>query len=61
MDMRSLYPVSLPRERGEDEDPRLYNDGVSKNENCLNQNFYLLADKIYEFEARLAALENARE
>lgn len=59
--MRSLYPVSLPRERAENEDKRLYDDLVAKNENCLNQNFYLIADKIYEFEARLAVLENASE
>ena len=61
MDMRSLYPVYLPTERGEDADPKQYGDWVKKNENCLNQNFMLLADKIYEFEARLAALENSTE
>ena len=58
MEMRSLYSVYLPTERDRDADPTLYNDWVKKNENCLNQNFFLLADKIYEFEARLAALEN---
>ena len=59
MDMRSLYPVSLPTERREDADEKQFNDWIKKNENCLNQNFYLLAQKIYEFEERLARLENA--
>jgi len=58
MDMRSLYFIYLPTERQEYDDPKVYNDWVKKNENCMNQNFMLLADKIYEFEARLAALEN---
>lgn len=61
MDMRSLYSIYLPTERAEGDDEKRYNDWVKKNENCLNQNFLFLADKIYEFEARLAALESAGE
>ncbi len=60
MDMRSLYSIYLPTERQEQQDEKQFYDWVKKNENCLNINFSLLADKIYEFEARLAALE-ARE
>ncbi len=58
MDMRSLYSVFLPTPRQEQTDEKQYNDWIKKNENCLNQNFGLLADKIYEFEARLAVLES---
>lgn len=57
MDMRSLYTVYLPSERSEAEDSKTYDDRIKKNESCLNMNFALLAEKIYEFEARLAALE----
>ena len=32
---------------------------IKANENCLNQNFSALAQKIYEFEARIALLEAA--
>jgi hypothetical protein len=60
MDMRSLYTVYLASERSDAEDPKTYDDRIKKNESCLNMNFALLAEKIYEFEARLAALE-ARE
>ena len=61
MDMRSLYPVRLPTERQDTDDPKQYEDWVKKNESCLNQNFSLLAEKIYEFELRLALLESAAE
>ena len=57
MDMRSLYYVYLPTERRQENDVKRYEDWVKKNENCMNQNFTLLADKIYEFEARLAIIE----
>ncbi len=57
MDMRALYPVRLPRSADENEDAGRRDEWTAKNENCLNQNFALLADKIYEFEARLTALE----
>ena len=60
MDMRSLYPVYLPVEREEGEDKKTYEDVIKKNESSLNMNFSLLAEKIYEFELRLALLE-ARE
>lgn len=61
MDMRSLYPVYLPTERPEDTDAKTYEDYVKKNESSLNMNFALLAEKIYEFELRLALLEAERE
>lgn len=56
MDMRSLYRVSLPTERDRNSDAKQYEDWVKKNESCLNINFSLLAEKIYEFEARLTVL-----
>lgn len=58
MDMRALYYVSLPSERGENEDAQRHDEDIKANENCLNQNFSLLAEKIYEYEARIAALES---
>ncbi len=59
MDMRALYYVILPVERGKDEDAQRHEEDIKANENCLNQNFSLLAAKIYEYEERLAALEAA--
>lgn len=58
MEMRSLYAVRLPTERQDQDDPKQHEDWIKKNENCLNQNFSLLAEKIYEFEMRLAVLES---
>ncbi|MBO4385306.1 MAG: hypothetical protein J5854_07835 [Clostridia bacterium] len=59
MDMRALYPISLPTERLEGEDKRTHYDVIKKNESCLNMNFSLLAEKIYELEIRLKLLESA--
>ncbi|MBR0156091.1 MAG: hypothetical protein IJM20_01040 [Clostridia bacterium] len=59
MDMRALYYVILPVPLGRDEDAQRHEEDIKANENCLNQNFSLLAAKIYEYEARLAALEAA--
>ncbi|MCR5611421.1 MAG: hypothetical protein K6F68_06290 [Clostridiales bacterium] len=61
MDMRALYPVSLPTERLEGEDEKTHYDVIKKNESCLNMNFSLLAEKIYELEIRLAILETAAD
>ena len=61
MEMRSLYPISLPVELAEGEDRKDHEDWIKKNESCLNMNFGLLAEKIYEFEARLAILESSEE
>lgn len=59
MDMRALYYIALPLERAKTEDARNHEADIKANENCLNQNFALIADKIYEFEARLLILESA--
>ena len=59
MDMRALYYVALPVERGREEDAKNHEDDIKANENCLNQNFSLIAGKIYEYEARIALLEAA--
>ena len=59
MDMRALYYVALPVERGREEDAQHHEEDIKANENCLNQNFSLLAGKIYEYETRLALLESA--
>ncbi len=54
MDMRALYTIALSavKERHTDEDE------MKANENCLNQNFIILTQKIEELEARLRALES---
>lgn len=57
MDMRALYYIGLPVERAETEDKNNYEADIKANENCLNQNFALLAEKIYEFEAAIALLQ----
>ena len=61
MDMRALYYIYLPSERAKNEDAQKHDEDVKANENCLNQNFSLLAGKVYEFEARIAMLEAALE
>ena len=61
MDMRALYYIVLPSERGEHEDIRQHEEDIKSNENKLNQNFAITADKIYEFEMRLARLEAAAD
>ena len=61
MDMRALYYVYLPSERGNDEDAQKHDEFVKANENCLNQNFSLVAGKVYEFEARINMIEGALE
>ena len=54
MDMRALYYVALPSGQDEQE---LYQDTVKANENNLNQNFTLIAQKLEEIETRLSMLE----
>lgn len=61
MEMRSLYSISLPSEREEDEDRKTHDDRIKKNESCLNMNFGLIADKLFELEIRLEAIEAAIE
>ncbi|MBR3459818.1 MAG: hypothetical protein IKH21_03385 [Clostridia bacterium] len=61
MEMRSLYNVSLPTERDDNDDRKTHDDWVKKNESCLNMNFGLISDKLYELELRMAVLEAAVE
>ena len=51
LDMRALYYVALPTERSEADDVQRHEEDIKANENCLNQNFSALAQKIYEFES----------
>lgn len=55
MDMRALYTIALTGQR---ESPTAEED-IKANENCLNQNFTILAQKIEELENRVKALESA--
>lgn len=61
MEMRSLYPINLPTERDEGDDRKSHEDWIKKNESCLNMNFGLISDKLYELELRIAVLETALE
>ena len=61
MEMRALYSISLPTERDEGEDKKTHDDGIKKNESCLNMNFGSISDKLYELELRLTLLETALE
>ncbi len=54
MDMRALYYVSLPTGDALED---MYQETVKANENNLNQNFTLIAQKIEEMEQRLSGLE----
>lgn len=54
MYMRALYYVSLP---SQDMMEDMYQETVKANENNLNQNFTLIAQKLEEIEERLSILE----
>ncbi len=56
LEMRALYYVLFPI-RAEGEDRQRYLDNMKANENNLNQNFTILAQKLQELEARLSILE----
>lgn len=56
-DMRALYYIALPAGAEREANRQAYAERVKANENCLNQNFTILSQKIAELEARLAALE----
>ncbi len=56
MEMRALYYISLPTGRDSAIAEQDYEADVKANENCLNQNFKLIADKLYELELLLEAL-----
>ena len=55
-EMRALYYVLFPIQ-AEGEDRQRYLDNMKANENNLNQNFTILAQKLQELEARLYILE----
>ncbi|MGN0787403.1 MAG: hypothetical protein ACI4OB_08420 [Christensenellales bacterium] len=59
MEMRALYYIALPTERSGNMNEIDYEADVKANENCLNQNFTLIADKLYELETLLNALIEA--
>lgn len=56
LEMRALYYVLFPIQV-EGEDRQRYLDNMKANENNLNQNFTILAQKLQELEARLSILE----
>ena len=56
LEMRALYYV-LFHIQAEGEDRQRYLDNMKANENNLNQNFTILAQKLQELEARLSILE----
>ena len=47
MEMRALYYIALPTGRSGNMNEIDYEADVKANENCLNQNFTLIADKLY--------------
>ncbi len=58
LSMRALYYISLFGGANASEDARLYEETVKANENCLNQNFTILAQKLAEMEERLSSVES---
>ena len=55
LDMRALYYIALGGTRAAGTD--IADEDEKANENMLNQNFGIISKKIYDFEARLNALE----
>ena len=58
LSMRALYYISLFGGVDAAEDARLHEEAVKANENCLNQNFTILAQKLAEMEERLSSMES---
>lgn len=58
MEMRALYYISLPVGKDKNIDSLDYESDVKANENCLNQNFRLIADKLYELEIALDSIKS---
>ena len=55
MEMRALYYIALPTGRSGNVNEIDYEADVKANENCLNQNFKLLADELRELRTLLEA------
>lgn len=56
-DMRALYYIALPTGLQKGQDRQRYEEQIKANENFLNQNFTVIAQKITELAARIEALE----
>ena len=60
MEMRALYYIALPTGRSGNMNEIDYEADVKANENCLNQNFKLLADELRSLRALLEATINTK-
>lgn len=58
LDMRALYYIALAALAADTNGGQEYEKNRAI-ENCLNQNFTIMAQKIAELEARLSSVENA--
>lgn len=58
LDMRALYYIHLAVPVIESDS--VHDDDVKANENCLNQNFNILSQAIYELTQRVQALETTQ-
>ena len=48
MDLKSLFPVYLPKTRTDDQSREEYDTQIAQNENVINQNFKALLDALQE-------------
>ena len=58
LDMRALYYIMLPTGENDAPNRQFFIELVKANENCLNQNFTIISQKIAELNARLDFLES---
>ncbi|HMM30600.1 MAG TPA: hypothetical protein PKB13_02360 [Clostridia bacterium] len=58
LDMRALYYIVLPHAQAHEASTQQAEEEIKANENCLNQNFTILAQKLAELEWRLSSLES---
>ena len=58
LDMRALYYIMLPTGENDAPTKQFFIELVKANENCLNQNFTIISQKIAELNARLEAVES---
>ncbi len=58
LDMRALYYITLAQSLKAGDDIENYDNAIKANENMLNQNFRIIADKLDEITALIAAMNN---
>lgn len=54
MDLQSLFPIYLPKERTDDQSKEDYETQITQNENAINQNLSILFNAIRDLADEVA-------